>query len=149
MSNSELCHNLIVSGNTSFWVKTHYRWCVYGCITRAPHTSYIVHGDGPWRAVGGGMLFQWVCWLTSNRVDQARHSCVNIGPGQAEAWPSAIGVFCTPWHQGVWPAALTVGLTTPQLSPFCPIAITAAPPPCLTLLKRRAPQSHHTKSSLK
>lgn len=33
-----------------------------------------------------------VRWLTCIFVLQTRHSCVNIKPGQAEAWPSAITV---------------------------------------------------------
>lgn len=45
------------------------------------------------RPVGVGMLLWWVWWLTSSRVDQARHSCVNTESGQAEAWPSATTVF--------------------------------------------------------
>lgn len=45
------------------------------------------------RPVGVGMLLQLVWWLTSSCVDQARRSCVNTEPGQAEAWPSAISVF--------------------------------------------------------
>lgn len=76
-------------------VETHLSGVRHVTVSKRKVFTSAARGDLTYKA-------SWWCWhvapvgvmaVTSSCVDQARCSCVNTEPGQAEAWPSAISVF--------------------------------------------------------